>query len=434
MSEPVEPPAPRPHILLISLDACRADHIGCYGHDRPTSPFIDQLAASGTRFADAFVNTHGTPPSHTTMLSSLYQESHGVQLAGAPPAGQIERIPAAVVMVQEILRGAGYITVGVSGGGNMNSAIGFGRGFVEYDDRAGRAPDQKHRLLTLIDRHHTTDAPLFMLFHTYEIHSPYAPPERWAAMFDTPGSDFEPTSPNLLKVVNTASRDLSNADLDHVKALYDGEIRFTDAVLRELFDQLRQRGLLDNILVILTADHGEEFADHGGMLHRGTLYDELLHVPLIMWGTHVPGGVVDDHLVSTVDIVPTILAAAQASPPIPLAGRDLLPTRPGAATGPDDANREFVFAQYGRELYAVRGHRWKLIQRAATGHDELYDLDRDPAERDNVIGDEPAVAADLRSRIAAWRAGLSTEVAPPTARLSAEQRKHLEALGYVTEE
>lgn len=125
-SEPAEPPAPRPHILLISLDACRADHLGCYGHDRPTSPFIDHLAASGTRFAHAFVNTHGTPPSHTTMLSSLYQESHGVQLAGLPPAGQIERIPASVVMVQEILRGAGYITVGATGGGNMSSAIGFG--------------------------------------------------------------------------------------------------------------------------------------------------------------------------------------------------------------------------------------------------------------------------------------------------------------------
>jgi arylsulfatase A-like enzyme len=169
------------------------------------------------------------------------------------------------------------------------------------------------------------------------------------------------------------------------------------------------------------------------MLHRGTLYDELLHVPLIMWGTHVPDGVVDDHLVSTVDIVPTILAAARVDPPNPLAGRNLLPPRRDTAEALNQATSEFVFAQYGRELYAVRGHRWKLIQRIANGHEELYDLDRDPAERHNVIGDEPAVAAELRSRLAAWRAGLSTQAAPPTAQLSAEQRNHLEALGYVTE-
>jgi arylsulfatase A-like enzyme len=414
-----------PNILLISLDACRPDRLGCYGHSRNTSPFIDSLAASGIRFESAFINTHGTPPSHTTMFSSLYQEQHGVQLDGAPPDGQVDRIPASVFMVQEILRGNGYITVGVSGGGNMNRKIGFGRGFVEYDDRPGRASAQKNRLLELVDRHHDPARPLYMLYHTYEVHSPYQPPAPWDTHFGVYPSTVEPTSEFLLSIVNEAATALDDDDINHLLALYDGGIRFTDTVLEDLFAALEARGILDSTLVIITADHGEEFGEHGGLLHRGTLYEELVRVPLIMWGAGVPKDVVDQRLVSSIDLMPTILAAAGVEAPRAVAGRDLL--SPDAA--PLDEN--LVFLQYGRRLYGVRSHRWKLIENTAKDSYELYDLETDPAELVNRYSEQLEVAAELSGHLEDWKSSIGEPRDPTSAELSREELEQLEALGYV---
>lgn len=414
-----------PNILLISLDACRSDRLGCYGHERNTSPFIDELAAAGIRYENAFVNTHGTPPSHTTMLSSLYQQSHGVSLGGNPPAGVAERIPASVIMLQEILRGAGYTTIGVSGGGNMSARQGFGRGFVEFDDRRGKATAQRLRLLKLIDRHHVPQRPLFMLYHTYEIHSPYDPPPPWNTHFGSFSSTIDPTNKFLMSIVNTASTALDDDDLQHLLSLYDGGIRFTDTVLKGLFAKLEERGLLENTLVVITSDHGEEFAEHGGLLHRGTLYEELVHVPLILWGAGVPGGVVEERLVSSIDIMPTILGAAGVAAPWPVAGRDLLSERPDGADG------GHVFFQYGHRLYGIRGQRWKLIVNPGRDKSELYDLETDPLETVNLVNEHATIASELAERINAWRAGLQESTSPVPVSLSAEETEQLKVLGYV---
>jgi arylsulfatase A-like enzyme len=414
-----------PNIFLISLDALRADHLGSYGYERETSPFLDRVAAEGTRFANAFVNTHGTPPSHTTMLTSLYQQSHGVSLDSAEP-GATDSIPANALMVQEILRGRGYLTISVTGGGYLSRGLGFDRGFVFFENAPKRFAGQVSRVLQLLQQHAVAERPVFVFLHTYEIHSPYEAPERYRGRFGSFESSFEPTSENLLRVVNTARRDLAPTDLEHVMARYDEGIRYADDCLRELFVRLSKRGFLDNALVIITADHGEEFAEHGGMLHRGTLYDELLRVPMVLWGRVAEPGSVIERPVSCVDIAPTILAATGVEIPPQMQGSDLLRPRR------EDVQEEAVFSQYGRVLYSIRTAEWKLIQRTRKGTVELYDLEADPGEQKNLADREPNRAAAMLDRLTSWRESLpqAGEAALP-AQLTDREREQLEALGYV---
>lgn len=170
-----------PNVLLISLDACRADHLGSYGYSRDTSPFLDQIAVEGLRFEWAFVNTHGTPSSHTTILSSLYQETHRVQLNDLKTLAHF-RIPDEVRLLQEHFRDAGYRTIGVTGGGWMSAGFGYSRGFDFFDDRATTIEGGARRIVEQALQGANEGRPLFAFLHTYEIHSPYEPPPAYRSL------------------------------------------------------------------------------------------------------------------------------------------------------------------------------------------------------------------------------------------------------------
>jgi arylsulfatase A-like enzyme len=207
---------------------------------------------------------------------------------------------------------------------------------------------------------------------------------------------------------------------------YDGEIRFLDDSLRRLFARLDEIGFLDNAVVLITADHGEEFGDHGGVLHRGTLFDELVRVPFILWGRGVDPGVVDPTLVSTVDISPTLLAAAGLEPSVAMEGRNVLAASPVAWA------EQRVFAQYRDALYSIRTPRFKLV-RGPGGQLKLFDLERDPRERHNLAAQRPDFAAGLDAELEAWRqtrpriGGVSVS----TTELDPATEERLRALGYL---
>jgi arylsulfatase A-like enzyme len=207
---------------------------------------------------------------------------------------------------------------------------------------------------------------------------------------------------------------------------YDGEIRFLDDQLRLLFARLDALGFLDNAVVLITADHGEEFGDHGGVLHRGTLFDELVRVPFTLWGSGVPAGVVDPTLVSTVDIPPTLLAAAGIEPPKLMEGRDVLGSRPADWSG------QRIFAQYRNLLYSIRTPRHKLI-RGRGGRLLLFDLVADPRERRNLAGDRPTLASELDAELEAWRLGRSqlSDAAVSATELDPATEERLRTLGYL---
>ena len=417
-----------PNILLISIDALRADHLSCYGYDRPTSPVLDELASRGIRFSRAFINTHGTPPSHTTLLSSLYQETHRVDLGGESGHLNDHRIPEEVELVQEILQREGWRTVAVTGGGYMSAEFGFARGFDDFFDRARGVDEEAEKLLETLARQTGEPRPIFALFHTYEVHSPYTPPAGFEQLFGEYSGEIEPSNDALIAIQGKASKVLKNSDFDYLEALYDGGIRYTDQILGDLFSALEKTGFLDNAVVIITADHGEEFGEHGGVLHGGKLYEELLHVPLIVFGTGVERGVVDPRLVSLVDIAPTILSAAGLPIPERMEGRDLLGDLP-----PPAWPEQRIFAQYGSQLYCVRTPRWKLIYRPGSEREQLFDLRHDPSERRNLVQKDPKMAAKLLAEIEAWRrTRLRLDLANrPQNEPSADKLEELRALGYV---
>lgn len=423
----LDSPDPPPNILLISIDALRADHLGCYGYGRATSPFLDDRAAAGIRYANAFVNTHGTPPSHTTMLSSLFQESHRVGIADTGGGEASLKVPNGLELVQEVLLREGWATVGVTGGGFMEERFGFARGFESFTDRARNVEQGTAMLVEAVALAIQSGRPVFAFYHTYEVHTPYLPPIGYRGLFGHGDCAVEPTADALVPIQATAIEHLTQDDFDCLAALYDAEIRYTDDTLRGLFDRLASIGFLDHAVVIVTADHGEEFGDHGGLLHRGSLFDELLRVPLIVWGSSVPRGIVADNLVSTLDLAPTILARAGLPPTPIMAGSDLL-----SLPAPDPST-ERVFAQYGSQLYGIRTHRWKLIVGGQWSNPMLFDLEADPCERVNVAHSHPEVSTELLAELAAWRKRQPRlELAQePVGELPEQTEQQLRELGYV---
>ena len=234
-----------------------------------------------------------------------------------------------------------------------------------------------------------------------------------------------PSAARLREVIDTAGRDLTPADLERIRLFYDRGIRFTDDGLRRLFEGLAERGFFDrDHLVVVTSDHGEEFGERGGVLHRGLLYEEFLHVPLILKGSRVPVGEVRSDLVSSLDIAPTILAYAGLDVPDAMQGVDLL-GRP-----PLPAERQRIIAQYRNTRYALRTPDWKYI---ASGRPELYHLTADPGERENLAARHPERVDEFQSYLDRWREA-QAERRPPEARteeLTAEELEEMRALGYV---
>jgi arylsulfatase A-like enzyme len=423
------PPQESPrNVLLISLDAFRADRLSADGYFRPTTPFLDEFATEGTRFSRAFVNTHGTPPSHTTMLSSLYQETHRVGFQTDGPGTRNDNVPDEITMVQEILGDNGWHTCAATGGGYMSGVFGFSRGFDQFNDKSRTIEDGIAVLLQQLDAAPLGSEPVFAVFHTYEVHSPYLPPDDLRGRFLENEPSIEPINDVLVPIQGTAFKTLTDQDFEALAALYDAEVMHTDRQLRALFAALEERGFMDSALIIITSDHGEEFGDHGGLLHRVTLFEELLRIPLIVIGEGFQSGRVRPDLVSLVDIAPTILAFAGIEAPAVMEGLDLRIER-----GTEDWAGQRVFSQYTDLLYSVRTPRWKLIERHGPRPPLLFDLQRDPTERHSVAADHAELVESLQAELTVWREALPelnrSDEAP--AELSEETVEELRALGYL---
>lgn len=423
-----DPSSPEKTVLLISLDALRADHVSSYGHSRPTTPFLDSLSTEGSRFTRAFVNTHGTPPSHATMLSSLYQETHRVGFRTAGPGTRNDHVPEVLTMVQQILQDNEWHTCAVTGGGYMSGSFGFSRGFDQFSDRGTTIETGVDLLVRQLRGAPVGKRPIFAMFHTYEVHSPYLPPDDLRNRFLESEPSIEPVNESLVPLQDNASKTLTDRDFRALAALYDAEILHTDRMLKRLFAFLDELGFLENSLVIITADHGEEFGDHGGLLHRVSLFEELLRVPLIVVGGDFQAGRVRPDLVSLIDIAPTILAYAEVEQPPWMEGMDLRVER-----GTDRWSEQRVFSQYADLLYSVRTPRWKLILRRRGRQPLLFDLLRDPTERRSVARERPELVEHLTGDLEDWLSALPVlerDGESPQS-LSPETLQELRALGYV---
>jgi len=430
---------PRPNVVVVSIDTLRADHLGAYGYERPTSPSIDALAASGVLFENALTPSSWTLPAHASLLSGVSPYRHGAVAATA-------RIRDDVPLLAELLGAQGYHTVAFVNAPFVGRDYGFARGFARFEQRfEQRRRDVAERHRQVLDAVPALEPPFFLFVHYMDVHTPYRPPKEFNRFARDRRSsavlkDIGETSVLELQRASREGRlHVSHADRDRLIDLYDGEILAMDAKIGELVAVLRAR--FPDTIVVLTSDHGEEFFEHGGFGHGETLYEEVLRVPLIVAGPGVASGARIVEQVSLLDVVPTVLERLAIPPASALDGRSLLPflragstAAVGATSGDAGATRDaqpvlglHTASHDGTlSLRGVRSPSRKLVHDDHRGTVELYDLASDPDERRNLA---PAARDErLESALAALGSAAPSSAAPSPDPATVEA---LKALGYL---
>lgn len=459
-SETPTAPARQPNLILVSIDSLRPDHLGCYGYERETSPFLDALAASGARFETAVSTTSWTLPSHVSLFTGLYGATHGVVDNGLSLSGDH-------VTLAEVLKGEGYETAGFFGGPYLHPTFGVAQGFDTYvscmgatpGDASGDAirdsamapdapshtditgPRTRERVQAWAEAR-TTDDPYFLFVHLWDVHYDFNPPAPYATLFAD--ADYDGLADGRLMTNPAIRPGMAPADLAQVKALYDGEIRFTDFVLAGIIGDLRELGLLEDTVIVVTADHGEEFFEHGNKGHNKTLFDEVLRIPLVVvWpGEIEPGRVIEDQ-VQLVDLAPTLARLSGFAGDLPSQGADLAPLLTGSSMTPRDALSGLFID--GMTQRALRSNQRKVLS-VQDGVPAAYvDLTENPNESfEGIVYPQTGHSQPKRRRgeaelkAAARRADELRSMLgrrPPNAiELPASMLAELRALGYLGED
>jgi arylsulfatase A-like enzyme/uncharacterized membrane protein YbhN (UPF0104 family) len=436
----------RPNLLLVMVDTLRADHLSCYGSDVDTPNLCSLADGAGSRL-QAFSHSSWTKPATATLLTSLVPSSHG---AMSKPAV----LPEAVDTVAEVLAERGYTTGGIVSNINLAESFGFAQGFDEYHylgpDYLFGASESSSKLILYqigrsvlfkfrkglrfgdfyqdsevvnevafdwLERHR--DSRFFLFLHYMDPHDPY---------FTHPYDGY-----GIARVSN------QNPDPEHaaeMQELYKGEIRYLDQNFGRLLERLRELGLEDDTLIVLTSDHGEEFQEHGGWWHGMTLYDEQVHVPLLVrWPQGWQGPAETEQLVRGIDVAPTLIRAAGASPPQSMQGIGL---REAGARSEKDRMAFLEEDHEGNVLRGVRTAEWKLIEAnpdnpRGLAAVELYELEGDPGESENLAEERAAILSELAAHTEAQEQLARSQAAGDgeAASLSAAQEDALRALGYV---
>jgi arylsulfatase A-like enzyme/Flp pilus assembly protein TadD len=409
--------APRPNVILITLDTTRADRMGFLGSSRGLTANLDAMAKQGVVFSRAYSHVPITTASHTTILTGTYPQFNHVNDFGIPLSPRLPYLP-------DLLRQRGYHTGAFVGSLILDpldgTAPGFDRGFDVYDagfhlrrhgaDRyqtvERRAGDAVQHALAWLSQ--LPNGPFFLWIHLYDPHDPYDPPEPYKSRY--------------------ASQP------------YDGEIAYADSAVGKLLDALRKHGLYDETMIAVMADHGESLGAHGENTHGIFLYDETLHVPLLIkFPLNRFAGKRIETRVGLVDVAPTVLQAAGVTVPKEIQGESLLallrPATPGAravAATPQDrpayAETDYPHRAFGwSALRALRAGKYLYIQAPQR---ELYDQTADPQEEHNLAEGSKAVADTLGSQLDEFRQKTSQSMVA-LAKPDADQAQKLQALGYV---
>jgi len=415
-----------PNVILIDADTLRADRLGCYGQTRPTSPRIDAWAAEhATLYENASAAANWTLPSTVSILTGLTVLQHGVRDYPCMLGAEHEPIAAR-------LRAAGYETRARTDGGFVATRLGFGTGFDVVDERA-RAHEEHDRigwgpeLEFLRDRR--SERPIFYFLQTYSVHAPHLVDRRFEEAdppYEGRWSRESITRARLERALELGEPAPDAAEEQYVVDVYDAAVRRLDDVVGDFLDGVQELYRDQDLLVVFTSDHGEELFDHGSFGHGHTLYEELLHVPLIVRFPGQSRGRRVAAPVTSLDLVPTILDCAGLPVPPHLPGRSLRE----ATDEPRLRVAEYL------DTTAVRLGSWKLVLGASTGPAQsigtaLFDLERDPAERVDRTRGEPQRAARLRALLESWSEEHPARVTPSTADLPAAALDDLRALGYL---
>lgn len=400
---------PKRNVLLITLDTIRADYLGCYGGKKAPTPVLDGIAASGSLFEHATVQVPLTTPSHASILTGTYPQVHGIRDVG----GFILNRDVPTLASQ--LQGHGYRTGAFVSAAVLHERYGLNRGFATYnDDMKGLEEEEKLPGVVAEVRGHVivervvewlgqvkNGEPFLIWAHFYDPHFPYDPP----APFHS----------------------------DYKNDPYAGEVAYLDQVIGNLFTVLRERGLLEELLVIVVGDHGESLGEHGEQTHGVFLYESTMRVPLIVRGPGILSGKRVTQQVRSIDLAPTVLDYLGMEIPIEMQGLSLVPLLTEEQRLRTHVSYMETFYPKTQmrwsELKGIRTDRWKFI---LAPNPELYDLEADPSESENVLQRFPAEADRLQKQM--WE----IDGAPDSAKtiqaqpLDDETYRALMTLGYVS--
>ncbi len=419
-------PSDAPNIILITIDALRADHLGCYGYSRNITPQIDALAAQGVLFEHVISTSSWTAPAMASLFTGRYPRTHTVRHGIYSPEDTVvvfqEKLPETLTTLPERLQRKGYTTIGISTNPHLIRDAGFARGFdIFHEDHALRDAVAAGVELTLdtlpellADAQKTTqlalnsvaeadpERPFFLWVHYMDPHSPYFPREPWFQQFTStePAAMKQLYNKGFKELVELQTADASGQFLNDVMAAYDSEVAYADKALGDLLAGLPQNR--ERALFVLS-DHGEQFYEHGYFYHGFTLFNEEIHVPLVIV---LPGGRPPQRVsqtVSLLDVTRTVLDYAGIKSDKGQQGQSLLPLVTGEGQVPDQQIAVSEFERFKRyEVSVVRGTD-KIIWKQETNSALYFDLKTDPAEHAGVPVRLSPAGLDLQKALGVWR-------------------------------
>ncbi len=420
----------RPSVILVVIDTLRADHLRAWGYARDTMPALERLAARGVLFQHAIAPAPWTLPSVVSILSGIYPSAHGVNAARLG-------LPRGVATLQEVLGDAGYQTAFFGVNSYFSLSRQMDRGFESWQSWASlRAPDLNRSLAAFVAQERDPARPLFLYLHYFDPHCPYQAPRVFRGRFDPVPEDRRSISPQdwarmapCFQLQDQAGQ--PQLALAAMETAYDEELSHVDHALATVLNAEVLGEAFEQSLVLVTGDHGEEFWEHGDYGHGRSLWQASLHVPLVI---RPPGGCAPrshEQPVSLTDIAPTVVSALGLPVPASWQGRDLS----GLWTEGDEGERGPVFAEtgYGRQAHVVIEGQYKLLQ-PEQGASLLFDLQQDPGERRDLLGQRPALAARLEELLEehlACSGQLTAELGLESLELEDGWREGLEELGYL---
>ena len=415
-----------PSVVLIIIDTLRADHVGCYGYRRNTTPSIDKLSSHSILFKNAISAAPWTGPSIGSLFTSQYPAALGFR-------GKPIIIDQNFLTLAEIFKENNYETKGIISHAYVSSSLGFGQGFDSYDEENAKghgyisSPSITEKTISFLRKNRNGE--FFLFLHYFDPHFDYIMHDDYNYFPDYDGPLY---SSQPIRDLREKAPRMSTSDIEYLKASYDSEIKFTDKHIGRVLDELKEIGLYDNTLIVLTADHGEEFLERGDhwIGHTKKLYQEQIHVPLII---KLPRGdkqeIVHEFL-GLIDLMPTIVDYAGLWIPdrYEHAGQIV------GVSGAEELGDRIIISQTRRwaVLQSATWRGWKLILDPYTKSKQLFDLQKDPAESRNLATKNDKALKEMTTVLQKWNTQMKsrkTEAEQPT--FAEEQKKHLRSLGYL---
>jgi arylsulfatase A-like enzyme len=459
------PPTPdKPNILLITIDTLRADHLGCYGGSDDGTPMIDALSSGGATFLRATSQVPLTLPSHTSILTSTYPPIHGVR------DNAKYRFGGSLPTLAGILKETGYQTAAFVSAFVLDSRFGLDRGFQTYNDKiqnqayfyfstasppfalaalfklVGFAPPYKPERKA--DK--TTEAVIewmeensgnrfFLWIHFFDPHGPLNPPPPYDTLYISPDTDpleFRKKMATYSSLLGKADANaLTEEEIEGIRALYMGEVTYTDHYIGQLTEKLKELGIADRTLTILTADHGQSISEHGYIGHDRELYRDIMQIPLIFhFPGRIPGGMKIDNQVQSIDIMPTTLDLLGIGTHEVCSGRSLMPlilSRSRVSEDPD-VYLETLHPRLNKmKLVGLSSGNYKYFRGIEGEREELYRIDTDPQEKENLLIQMPQKAEEMRNKLLELLEGMKDKADTREIPLDPQTMEAMKALGYI---